>query len=169
MKTEGGGGVFLEGSALDGLTGHEAGRILLEDMYRRYIGGALPQIILEDRGKPYFADSPWHFSISHTPRHVFCALSRKRIGIDAEELDRDVRIMLADKILSEQEKAQYHNTADKQRALLQFWVLKEAQAKLTGEGLRGYPNHTNFTLPDPRVREMLGCLVAVMEEDDHVI
>lgn len=161
--------MFLEGRELKGQTGHQAGRELLARMYEQYVGGPMPEIAVTQRGKPYFVDSPWHFSISHTPRHVFCALSRKNIGVDAEECDRDVRIMLADKILSPQEKAQYDSASDKQRTLLQFWVLKEAQAKMTGEGLRGYPNHTNFTLPDRRVREMLGCLVAVMEEDDHVI
>jgi len=161
--------MFLEGRELKGQTGHQAGRELLKRMYEQYVGGPMPEIAVTQRGKPYFVDSPWHFSISHTPRHVFCALSRKNIGIDGEECDRDVRIMLADKILSPQEKAQYDSASDKQRTLLQFWVLKEAQAKMTGEGLRGYPNHTNFTLPDRRVGEMLGCLVAVMEEDDHVI
>lgn len=168
-KKERGDGVFLEGRELAGQTGHEAGRKLLAQMYDRYVGGPLPEIRVADRGKPYFVDSPWHFSISHTPRHVFCALSERTIGIDAEEMDRDVRIMLADKILSPMEKAQYEESTDKQRTLLTFWVLKEARGKFTGEGLRGYPNHTQFSLPDPRVREMLGCLVAVMEEDDHVI
>lgn len=161
--------MFLEGIPLGEQSGHEAGRLLLADMYRRYVGGRMPEIRVADRGKPYFADSPWHFSISHTPRHVFCALSMKNIGIDAEEMSRDVKIMLAHKILSPMEKEQYDAASDKRQALLTFWVLKEAQGKLTGDGLLGYPNHTEFTLPDPRVREMLGCLVAVMEEEDHVI
>ena len=52
---------------------------------------------------------------------------------------------------------------DKRRALLTFWVLKEAQVKRTGDGLRGYPNKTDFFLEDPRVTEMDGCLVAVNE------
>ena len=54
---------------------------------------------------------------------------------------------------------------DKHYALLKFWVLKEAAAKLSGEGLRGYPNHTDFSLEDPRVTEIDGCLVAVLEEE----
>ena len=71
---------------------------------------------------------------------------------------------LAERILSPSEKEQYDAAENKSKALLTFWVLKEAQAKLTGEGLRIYPNHTNFTLDDPRVTETEGCLVAVMEE-----
>ena len=129
----------------------------------------MPPILVEERGKPYFADSPWHFSISHSKGHVFCALSRKKVGIDAEEADRRINLRLADKILSPMERQQYDAAADQRKALLTFWVLKEAQVKLSGKGLTGYPNHTEFTLSDPRVRELEGCLVAVIEEEDHVI
>ena len=146
------------------LTGHEAGRQLLEKLYREETGEDLPEIRITDRGKPYFPDSPWHFSISHTPKHAFCVLSRNNIGLDAEELDRKTNLRLAEKILSKEEKQQFDAAENKEKALLTFWVLKEAAVKRSGEGLRGYPNHTNFSLDDPRVMEMDGCLVAVMEE-----
>ena len=144
-----------------GRTGHEAGRELLAQLYP---GKILPSITVTDRGKPHFVDSPWYFSISHTHRHAFCALSQRPVGIDAEELDRNINLKLAEKILSPMEKAQFDSAPDKQRALLTFWVLKEAAAKLSGEGLKGYPNHTNFTLDDPRVSVTDGCLVAILEE-----
>ena len=149
---------------LFGQTGHEAGRQLLRQLYREETGEDLPEILTADRGKPYFPDSPWHCSISHTPKHAFCVLSRKNIAIDAEEADRNINLKLAEKILSPSEKIQFDAAENKQKALLTFWVLKEAAAKLTGEGLRGYPNHTNLSLEDPRVTETDGCLVAVMEE-----
>ena len=119
-----------------------------------------------DRGKPYFAEGNLHFSITHTPHHAFCALSENNVGIDAEELDRDINLKLAEKILSPEEKEQYHAASDKRTALLTFWVLKEAAAKLSGEGLKGYPNHTCFSLDDPRVTQIDGCLVAVLEEGE---
>ncbi len=146
---------------LRGRTGHEAGRALLAELYP---GAELPPIAVTERGKPYFVDSPWHFSISHTRSHAFCALSEKNIGIDAEELDRKVNLKLAEKILSPAEKCQFDAAEDKQKALLTFWVLKEAAAKLSGDGLRGYPNHTFFSLDDPRVTQIHGCLVAIMED-----
>ena len=71
--------------ALDGRTGHEAGRALLAALYREETGLDLPPVAIAAGGKPYFPGSDWHFSISHTPRHAFCALSRREIGIDAEE------------------------------------------------------------------------------------
>ena len=143
--------------------GHQAGRKLLEEMVCEYTGHPMPPIAVGPRGKPYFPGSDLHFSISHSKGYVFCALSHSPIGIDAEEADRPISPALAEKILSPGEYAQWQQAADPQKALLTFWVLKEAQAKCTGEGLRGYPNHTNFSLDDPRVQQISGCLVAVIE------
>jgi len=156
--------MYLLDCELGEMTGHEAGRQLLEKLYRTYVGPDMPPIAVTDRGKPYFVDSPWHFSITHTHRRAFCALALRPVGIDAEELDRKIGLKLADRILSPGEKLRYDAAADKRRSLLTFWVLKEAAAKLSGEGLRGYPNQTDFSLDDPRVTEINGCLLAVMEE-----
>ena len=144
-------------------TGHDAGRTLLCQMYREYTGREMPEILTTDRGKPYFAQGPY-FSISHTRKMAFCAVSDHAIGIDAEPKNRDIDLRLADKILSPMEKAQFDAAEDKRLALLKFWVLKEAAAKCSGEGLRGYPNHTEFTLNDPRVKEIDDHLVAIVEE-----
>lgn len=148
---------------VDSRGSHAVGRALLAEMYRSETGEEMPAIVLRERGKPCFQEGKWHFSITHTRRHVFCALSDRPVGIDAEELDRNVNLRLADKILSTEEKAQFDAASDKRRALLTFWVLKEAAAKYTGEGLRGYPNETRFSLDDPRVTETHGCLLAVVE------
>ena len=153
----------ISSCALAGRTGHEAGRALLAALYREETGLDLPPVAIAAGGKPYFPGSDWHFSISHTPRRAFCALSRREIGIDAEELDRNVNLALAEKILSPGERVQFDAAPDKRRALLTFWVLKEAQAKKTGAGLAGYPADTAFSLDDPRVMEMDGCLVAIIE------
>ena len=161
----------LMGQHLAGRDGHSAGLALLEQLY----GGPLPEICRTERGKPYFADGSAHFSISHTKNHVFCVLSDRPVGIDGEEADRDIDLRLAEKILSPGEKRQYDAAADKRLALLTFWVLKEAAAKATGEGLRGYPNTTDFSLEDPRVQRLHGCIVAVIEmnedkkENDHAV
>lgn len=155
--------MVLESREISSGTGHEAGRALLAQMYREYTGQDMPPILRTQRGKPYFADAQVHFSITHTKRHVFCALSETPIGIDAEELDREINLRLAEKILSAGEMAQYRAAEDKRIALLTFWVLKEAAAKCTGEGLRGYPRDTDFSLEDPRVTCRDGCLVAVIE------
>lgn len=150
-------------------TPHEAGWTLLEELYRQQTGQSMPSVHRTDRGKPYFDNSPIYFSISHTRRHAFVVLSDRPVGIDAEELDRTVNPKLADKILSPGELAQFYAAPDQNRALLTFWVLKEAEAKCSGQGLRGYPNHTDFSLADPRVFEQDGCIVAVIEEEHHAV
>ena len=145
--------------ALHGKDAHQAALALLEKLY----GGPLPEIRRTKLGKPYFVDSPLHFSISHTKNYVFVALSDNPLGIDAEEIDRDIKLSLAEKFLSHSEYAQFQNAEDKHLALLRFWVLKEAAGKCTGEGLQLWPNHTDFSLDDPRVQEISDCLVAVVE------
>ena len=152
---------------LEGRSGHEAGRQLLEQLYREETGEACPKILITERGKPYFPDSPLHFSISHTKNHVFCVLAPVPVGIDAEEKNRKVNLRLADKILSEAEKCRFDAAPDKQAALLRLWVLKEAAAKLSGEGLNGYPNHTDFSPEDDRIAEIDGCYVAVLKENNN--
>ncbi len=148
-----------------GKSGHDAGWELLERLYREETGCPLPDVIRTSRGHPRFVGSHLCFSIAHTSRHAFCVLSCKPVGIDAEELDRPVRLSLAEKILSPGEMEQFRRTEDKRRALLTFWVLKEAAAKRTGQGLTGFPNHTSFRLNDPNVHEWDGCLVAVSTEE----
>lgn len=145
---------------LKGQNGHEAGLDLLGSLF----DGPLPEIRRTELGKPYFANIPLHFSISHTKNHVFCALSERPIGIDAEEVDRQINLALAEKILSPTELTQFRQAEDPRLALLKFWVLKEAVGKCFGEGLRIYPNHTAFSLDDPRIQEIDGCLVAIIEE-----
>ena len=156
--------MIIAGEPLGGRGGHEAGRELLARLYREATGEECPEIAVAERGKPYFVNCPWHFSISHTKNHVFCALSRQPVGLDGEERDRKVDLRLAEKILSEPEKRRFDAAADKQAFLLRLWVLKEAAAKLTGEGLRGFPNHTDFSPDDPRIMIIDDCYVAVMTE-----
>ena len=148
---------------LEGRSGHEAGRALLAAAYREKTGKEMPPILTGEWGKPYFESSNLHFSISHTKKHAFCALSEGPVGIDAEEKDRKIDLRLAEKILSPAEKQRYLAAPDKREALLKLWVLKEAAAKCSGEGLRGYPNQTDFSPEDPRLTEIDGCFVAVIE------
>ena len=158
----------IESWALNGLNSHVAGQLLLQQMYEEHTGQPMPEIGKMHRGKPYFLSGNLHFSITHTKTTVFCALSDSPVGIDAEELDRKVSPSMAEKILSPMEFAQYEALPEEDRneALLRFWVLKEAEVKCSGLGLRGYPNHTNFQLDDPRIQKMDGCLVAVISQED---
>ena len=155
---------MLEYMRIEAGQGHEKGRLLLEKMYVEKFGRKMPEILTRDRGKPYFADGSAHFSVSHTKNHVFCVLKDHPVGLDAEEMDRKVDLRLAEKILSPTEKERYALADNKNEALLKLWVLKEAAAKMTGEGIRGYPNKTDFSPNDPRIQMIDGCYVAVIEK-----
>ncbi len=155
--------MYIASASVGAEGSHIAGRRLLEAMYRQHFGLPVPEIATEPRGKPYFVNSPVHFSISHTKRRVFCVLSHRPVGIDAEEADRRINLQLSEKILSPAEYRRYINADDPRAALLRFWVLKEATAKQTGKGLCGYPNQTDFSPDDPRLQIIDGCIVAVVE------
>ena len=160
-------GLFLLSSEpLEGRNGHEVGRLLLARLYHEAFGQPLPPIEKTPRGKPFFPGKDLHFSISHTKKNVFCVLADHPVGLDAEEMDRPVKPALAKHILSPGEFAQYEQASDPNGALLTFWVLKEAAAKLTGEGIQGYPNHTDFNLDDPRVQQRNGCFLAILEGEN---
>ena len=155
--------MLLGDKLIENSTSHAAGRALLAALYKQYCGKEMPPVFTTPLGKPYFENGPY-FSITHTKTRVFCALSDKPIGIDAEELDRKIDLRLADKILSSEEKRRFDNAPDKHLALLKLWVLKEADAKRTGKGFQ-YPNHTDFSPDDPRITVREGCLLAVIEEE----
>ena len=158
--------MILDYRKLQGQSGHQAGRQLLREMYEGLRGKPMPPVLLTERGKPYFRDDPLYFSITHTKRHVFCALSETPVGIDGEEMDRRVNLHLADKILSPGERARYDRAADSRLCLLRLWVLKEAYVKMLGTGLTGYPNQTDFDPDDSRIREIDGCLLAVLQQSE---
>ena len=158
--------MFLLGEALNGRSGHEVGRQLLAQLYQQATGETLPTIAMTENGKPYFPDSDWHFSISHTEHYAFCVLSRQNIGLDAEEKGRKVSPAMVEKFLSPTEKSRIGH--DPQDAFLRLWVLKEALAKLSGKGIGNWMKNTDFHPFDQRIQEINGCYVAVLE-DTHAV
>lgn len=158
--------MLLLSEELNGRSGHEVGRQLLARLYRQATGEDLPTIAVTKNGKPYFPDSDWHFSISHTEHYAFCALSQHNIGLDAEEKGRKVSPTMVEKFTSAAEKSRLGD--DPQDAFLRLWVLKEALAKLTGKGIGNWMKNTDFHPFDQRIREINGCYIAVLEDTDAV-
>ena len=154
----------LDYKRLEKETGHEAGRALLARLWQQETGRLLPPISKTDRGKPFFAEESYHFSISHTSRHAFCCLHNANVGLDAEEMDRIPDPRLAGRFLSSAEQQRVAAAEDSGDALLRLWVLKEAYAKYTGKGLGNFLKNTDFSPDDPRIQEIDGCYVAVITE-----
>lgn len=149
---------------LHGRNGHEVGLELLESLYREETGNSLPAIQRTPQGKPYFLQSPLHFSISHSKNHVFCCLCKENVGMDAEEMDRPVAPAVALRFCSEAERLRIQTPGD----LLRLWVLKESYAKLTGRGLGNYLLETDFSPMDPRIQIIDGCYVAMITESEEL-
>ncbi len=150
---------------LSGQSGHDAAYSLLSD----HFGGALPPICRTDRGKPYFPNSPWHFSISHTSGHAFCCVCQENVGMDCEEIHRQIPLSLGEKILSPTEYARFSAAEEPRLALLRLWVLKEALAKLSGRGWGSWLKHTDFSPDDERIQVIDGCFVAVLKENNYAV
>lgn len=159
----------IDSWALNGLDSRVAGKLLLAQMYEELTGEEMPEIGKMPRGKPYFLTGGLHFSITHTKTRVFCAISDKPVGIDAEDLTRQVSPQLAQKILSPNELALYEAAPEEEKndILLRLWVMKEAEVKCSGLGLRGYPSHTDYRPDDPRISVVEGCVLAVITEGDN--
>lgn len=158
--------MFLRSEALNGRSGHEVGRLLLQQLYAQVVGELMPNIAVTPLGKPYFESGVWHFSISHTKNHVFCVLSQQNVGLDAEEIGRKVSPAMLSHSLSDKEKERLGDNP--QDAFLRLWVLKEAEAKRTGRGVGNWMKETDFHPFDERIQIIDGCYVAVLE-DNHAI
>lgn len=153
----------LKWKRLENQSSHDAGRELLEALYFEENHCEMPPILRTEQGKPYFSHGNWHFSISHTKHHAFCCLSRENMGIDAEETDRKIDPRIGRRYLSETEQKRLNNAPDQNAALLRLWVLKEAYAKLTGRGVGNWLKNTDFDPDDPRITNIDGCFVAILE------
>lgn len=153
--------MVLRWQRLQDCSGHKAGLALLQTLFREETGRELPAIQRTPQGKPYFINEPFHFSISHTANHVFCCLSRENVGIDAEEIGRELSPMIKERFCSPAEQCRVKTNDD----LLRLWVLKESYAKFTGRGIGNYLNTTDFSPNDPRIQIIDGCYVAVFTEE----
>ena len=92
------------------------------------------QLLKHQDGKPFFelAGEQAFVSFSHTPSHVFCAISESLdLGIDAEQVQREVNPKVLKRILSTQEQAQLSKEEP-----IKLWTIKEAAVKCLGTGLR---------------------------------
>ncbi|MGI5936787.1 MAG: 4'-phosphopantetheinyl transferase family protein [Oscillospiraceae bacterium] len=115
-----------------GRRGSAFGVSLLAYAVKQVWGSELPQIGITETGKPYFIDRPkWHFSVSHSRSHVFCALSEFPVGVDVETR-REMRPAYIRRLTRDFDPGELD--------IFQLWVLRESLFKLTGQGdLRSMP------------------------------
>ena len=95
--------------------------------------GVAPTLVYGANGKLYLADKPGtFFSITHSDKWVFLAVSDSEIGIDAQ-MPRKVCPRLAARSTSPEELAWVKE--DTEPHFTRLWTMKEAYLKYTGTGL----------------------------------
>ena len=124
----------------------------------------------EDSGK--WSSDRCHFSLSHCDGVVAIAVSDEPVGIDVEPSSYTVRPALAEKILSENEKAGYLSLTDDGRGvfLLRCWTAKESIFKMRGEKV--FSPNTIDTLSIPHITRDLSvgnCDVILSVAPDDII
>lgn len=106
--------------------------------YRKEYGlNDIPDFEIAKNGKPYLKNHPdIYFNISHCEKAVICAFSDSPIGADIEA-SRQITPSLINKVCSDSEIKEINESADKQLTFCRIWTIKEAVAKLSGEGIAG--------------------------------
>lgn len=90
----------------------------------------------EASGKPYFANSPLCFCISHSGGLAVSALSDSPVGIDVERLRENKNAEnFSKRFFSARECAILTQAKDKSYAFFEIWTKKEAELKRFGRGV----------------------------------
>lgn len=92
-----------------------------------------------ETGKPYFRDSEFCFSISHSLEVCAAAVSDRPVGLDLEVMKNSYRPHLIERTLTDRERSLFDGD------FTRMWCHKEAVVKMTGSGITGYPFQVETT------------------------
>lgn len=100
-----------------------------------YKQNGLPDFSVEKKGKPYLHDFPnINFNISHCNGAVCCIFGNSPVGVDIQEV-RKLNMSSAMKVCSSAEIERINNAAEPDLEFCRIWTVKEALAKLSGDGI----------------------------------
>ena len=98
---------------------------------------SLPLVIqTKETGKPYFADIPLFFSLSHSGDYVACAVADYEIGLDIQCI-RPLDERLVHRCFTPQEQSILRESKNPDNMFTTLWSIKESYLKATGQGLSG--------------------------------
>ncbi|MDR0765746.1 MAG: 4'-phosphopantetheinyl transferase superfamily protein [Odoribacteraceae bacterium] len=116
---------------------HAAGEALVRRFLREQGRGDNHEIRKGEKGKPYIKGvRGLYFNVSHSGERVVAAFSGKEVGIDIERHGR-VRLEIATRFFHAGEVAALLSLAgeERERALADYWAIKESFLKYLGTGL----------------------------------
>lgn len=140
---------------------------LLCEMLRERGIATRPTFVYAPDGKPGMLELPeLHFNLSHCATAVACAISDREVGIDIETLGR-FKESLAAYAMNEAEYRSIMEAEDRDRAFTRLWTMKEATAKLTGEGIgtnmRNVLAHSYNIIYNTTIYEEVGCVMTTAQ------
>jgi 4'-phosphopantetheinyl transferase len=101
---------------------------------------------VDDHGKPYLVNIPYHISLSHSFDYAAVMISKsKAVGIDIELISQKVE-RIAHKFLSKEELA-FIEPEHKVEQLYVCWCAKEAVYKCNGLKVISFLDHIKLELP----------------------
>ena len=89
----------------------------------------------DSSGKPYLPGCPLSVSLSHSGGYVAAAVAETRVGIDLQAL-RGISDRVLRRFYSQEEQS-WIRAGDRTRRAIRLWTMKEAYAKLRGDGIFG--------------------------------
>ena len=117
---------------------------LVTQLAKPYFDGAVPEILRQKRGKPYFAgNGNVHFSVSHSGEFVAVAFASFPVGIDLQQHKqrgfetREEAIARHKKLAARYFHPQEQEivAADPWKGFFRIWTAKESFVKRTGQGI----------------------------------
>lgn len=93
------------------------------------------EIIRDEKGKPYFADLPLEFSLTHSGSLWMCLLADRPCGLDLQVMKECDHEKIAERFFLPEEAAYVRETG--REGFFHIWVRKESYCKMTGEGFFG--------------------------------
>ena len=110
-------------------------------LHQTLLANGLPvgNVAFTANGKPYFSESHIFFSISHSHGVCAVAIADHPVGVDVERIRTNYPPNMIERSLTDTERAIYDG------GFTCLWSRKEAVAKMTGEGIIGYPRNIDTT------------------------
>jgi len=110
---------------------HLAGRLLLKELYPDF---PVEMILIADTKKPFLANEPFHFSISHCGDYAAAIVSKThRVGVDVELLNTKIE-QIQHKFTSDEELEKIQHSTFNIQHLTLCWSVKESVFKWWGRG-----------------------------------
>ena len=114
-------------------------RLLLQQLI-----GEKTEIVYQKSGRPLLINSPLNISISHSSDLVVVLISDKSVGIDVENVNRNI-IPVAKRFLHYEELAWIEKTGNMQNLMILCWGAKESIFKCTRQS--GIQYDTQIFIP----------------------